>query len=312
MTTTEFRLGFAGTPVLAAVILEHLLQCPDYRICRVYTQPDRAAGRGQKLSMSPVKQVALQYAIPLSQPEKPADFDSEQDLTRFDALVVVAYGLILPPDKLQRPRLGCINVHTSLLPKWRGAAPIQRAIEAGDTETGITIMQIREGLDSGPVLHQVKCPITESDTSATLHDKLAVLGAAALVETLDKIRQGKVQPVEQDHRLASYANKISKQEARIDWSRSAIEIERQIRAFNPAPMAYTEFNRTSFRIQEARVLDQPVNVLPGNIISYGDEGVDVATGDGILRLLKIQPEGKRMMSVSDFLNGRPDFFSQQE
>lgn len=312
MITTDFRLGFAGTPALAAVVMERLLRYPDYQICRVYTQPDRPAGRGRKLSMSPVKQLAQQHGIPVSQPEKSADFDAGQDLARVDILIVVAYGIILPAGILQRPRLGCINVHTSLLPRWRGAAPIQRAIEAGDTETGVSIMQMQEGLDTGPILHQARCPITTTDTSATLHDKLAALGATALVETLDKIRHGKVHPVAQDQQLATYAGKISKQEAVLDWSMPAVELERKIRAFYPAPMAQAEFNQTTFRIQEARVLDLPVNEPPGNIIASSDEGIDVATGAGILRLTKIQPAGKRMMTAGEFLNGRPEFFSRSK
>jgi methionyl-tRNA formyltransferase len=307
---TDFRLGFAGTPALAAVVLEHLLHYPEFQVCRVYSQPDRPAGRGRKMTMSPVKQLAIQHGLPVLQPEKTADFDFEQTLSDLDVLVVVAYGLILPAAILQRPRLGCINVHTSLLPRWRGAAPIQRAIEAGDTQTGVSIMQIQEGLDTGPILHQVKCPLTTAETSATLHDKLAVLGSTALVETLKNLRQGTVQPVIQDPHLATYANKISKQEANLDWSRPAVELERKIRAFYPSPMAQTDFNQVTFRIQEARVLDHPAIGLPGKVMAYSNEGIDVSTGKGILRLLKIQPEGKRMMTVKEFLNGRPDFFSE--
>lgn len=310
MITTEFRLGFAGTPAIAAVVLEHLLHDPEFQICKVYTQPDRPAGRGQKLSMSPVKQLAKQHGLPVSQPEKSAEFDAEQDLAGLDILVVVAYGLILPAAILQRPRLGCINVHTSLLPRWRGAAPIQRAIEAGDTETGVSIMQMQAGLDTGPILKQVICPITTADTSATLHDRLALLGANALVETLHKIRQGSVHPVAQEQNQVTYAGKISKQEASLDWSMPAVELERKIRAFYPSPVAQAEFKQTIFRIQEAKVLDQPVNEPPGTVISYSEDGIDVATGAGILRLIKIQPEGKRMMAVREFLNGRPEFFSR--
>ena len=313
MTTTDFRLGFAGTPALAAIVLEHLLRFPEYQVCRVYTQPDRPAGRGRKLSMSPVKQLAQKHGIPVSQPGKSADFDSVQELTGFDILVVVAYGLILPAAILERPRLGCINVHTSLLPRWRGAAPIQRAIEAGDTETGVSIMQMQAGLDTGPVLHQVRCPVTTTDTSATLHDKLTTLGATALLDTLNNLSQGKdVYPVVQDERLATYAAKISKQEAVLDWSMPAVDLERKIRAFYPAPMAQAEFKQTTFHIQEARVLDQPVNDLPGEIIAYSNEGIDVATAAGVLRMLKIQPAGKRMMTAGEFLNGRPDFFSRSK
>ena len=224
--------------------------------------------------------------------------------------MVVAYGLLLPAAALNRPRLGCINVHTSLLPRWRGAAPIQRAIEAGDTETGITIMQMDQGLDTGPVLAQAHCPILPGETSGTLHDKLAALGAAALSETLGKLATSSVTPVPQDHQLATYAAKITKTEARLDWNRPAIALERQIRAFNPAPVAYAEFHGELIRIWKAQVIEpgHVVEQIPGTILDYGRSGVDIATSEGVLRLLEIQPPGKRRMPVADFLSGRPDYF----
>jgi methionyl-tRNA formyltransferase len=307
--TTELRLGFAGTPALAAIILEHLLQDPGYKICKVFTQPDRPSGRGQKINSSPVKTIALKYGVTVLQPEKSADFDTENSLTQLDALIVVAYGRILPAEILQRPKFGCINIHTSLLPRWRGAAPIQRAIEAGDTETGITIMQMDEWLDTGPILHQTRCPISPSETSASLHNKLAELGSIALIDTLEKIRTGKIKPTEQKQQQATYAHKISKQEAIIDWSRPAGDLERKIRAFYPVPLVQADFNNVTFRIKEAKVLDQIVLNPPGTVISYNKDGIDVATGKGILRLLQIQPAGKKMMTVREFLNGQPDFFT---
>lgn len=308
MTKTTLRLGFAGTPELAAVVLEHLLEYSSHRVEIIYTQPDRPAGRGRKLAVSPVKQLALQHRLQLEQPAKPSELDPERRLAGLDALVVVAYGMILPATLLGRPRHGCINVHTSLLPRWRGAAPIQRAIQAGDTETGVTIMQMDEGLDTGPILAQMHCPIAAHETSGSLHDKLARLGAVCLHETLDKIAASNIHPVSQDSRLATYANKISKAEARLDWMRPALELERTIRAFNPAPVAYTEINGVSLRLWEAMVPADSAAAPSGTIVACSDQGIDVATADGVLRLLKIQPAGKRVMTVREFLNGRPDFF----
>ena len=309
MTTSKLRLGFAGTPELAAIVLSTLLDRFAHQIDIVYTQPDRPAGRGQKIVFSPVKQIALKNNLPLTQPEKTNEMDIDQILSRLDILIVVAYGMILPEEILNLPKYGCINIHTSLLPKWRGAAPIQRAIQAGDTETGVSVIQMDKGLDTGPILGQRKCLITENETSASLHNKLANSGAACLLEVLDKIESGNIQPVPQNSAQATYAKKINKAEARIDWSLSAVEIERTIRAFNPAPVAHTEFNGVSFRLWESRVIEQPAPATPGTIVNYTEQGIDIATGNNILRLLKIQPAGKRVMTIKEFHNGKPGFFT---
>lgn len=309
MIKPYLRLGFAGTPALAATVLENLLE-HNYQVELVYTQPDRQAGRGRKLQYSPVKNIALQYRINVLQPESPDAIDPDNHLSHLDLLVVVAYGMLLPSKILGRPQSGCINIHTSLLPRWRGAAPIQRAIEAGDNETGVSIMQMDEGLDTGPILAQMRCPIAKDETSGSLHEKLAVLGAKCLIETLDKIAAGRqITPTPQDSTQATYANKITKAEARLDWAKPGEILERQVRAFNPAPVAYTEINGLQFRIWEAQLINKPFNANSGSILACHKSGVDIATGKGILRLLKIQPAGKRIMTIQEFLNGRPDFFS---
>ncbi|MBM2829413.1 MAG: Methionyl-tRNA formyltransferase [Gammaproteobacteria bacterium] len=307
MIKPNLRLAFAGTPELAATALEALIKRSPHIVTTVYTQPDRHAGRGQKLALSAVKQLALKHGLSILQPPSPAEIDPDTQLARVDVLVVVAYGVLLPEKLLNRPRYGCINIHTSLLPRWRGAAPIQRAIQAGDSETGITIMQIDTGLDTGPILAQVKCPIAAEDTSGSLHDKLAALGATCLLETLDNIAANNINPVPQDNSMATYARKITKAEARVDWSLPAIELERTVRAFNPSPVAYTELNGLKLRIWQARIIDQSAHDSPGAVIACHRSGIDVATGKGILRLLKVQPPGKRILSIAEFLNGRPDF-----
>lgn len=310
MTKTHLRLGFAGTPDIAATVLASLLQ-QSYMPELVLTQPDRQSGRGRKIHTSPVKSIAMQHGLNVIQPMSQDEIDPDNSLSRLDLLIVVAYGMLLPAKILDQPRLGCINIHTSLLPRWRGAAPVQRAIEAGDNETGISIMQMDEGLDTGPVLAQKRCPIDDDETSGTLLEKLAVLGASCLIETLKNIETGKVRPVPQNSALATYASKISKAEARLDWSRKAVELERQVRAFNPAPVAYTDINELQIRIWEVQHVDRSTNAMPGTVLTVNKYGVDVATGDGILRLLKIQPPGKRIMTIQEFLNGRPDFFNCQ-
>lgn len=309
MTKPDLRLGFAGTPVLAATILGSLLKHTSHLLDVVYTQPDRPAGRGRMVNFSPVKQLALQHGLTVEQPETAEAIDQDNTLSRLDLLVVVAYGMLLPAKILNRPNKGCINIHTSLLPRWRGAAPIQRAIEAGDSETGISIIQMDAGLDTGPILAQSSCPITAQETSGSLHEKLAVLGAQCLIEVLENIAIGTLTPHPQDPALATYANKISKAEARLDWQKPAIKLVRQIRAYNPAPVAYTEINGLLFRIWEAQFVDRTTNAKPGTVLNYDKTGVDIATGEGILRLLKLQPAGKRIMTIHEFLNGRPDFFS---
>jgi methionyl-tRNA formyltransferase len=303
----KLHLVFAGTPQLAAKILGKLLIHPEYPVDLVLTRPDKPRGRGRKITPSPVKVMAQQHKIPVQHPRDPSEIDAVRWFEGIDTLIVVAYGMILPGDILQVPRFGCLNIHTSLLPRWRGAAPIQRAIQAGDSETGVTIMQMDAGLDTGPVLMQRKCNISTDETSDSLESKLVILGADCLIDTLDKLSGNNLTPVPQDKKLATYANKIRKQEAEIDWSLPAVDLERTIRAFNPSPVAHTELNGVKMRIWQATVLEGTSGRTPGEIIFCDKTSIDVATGDGILRLLRVQPAGKKQMTVAEFLNGRPDF-----
>lgn len=301
------RIIFAGTPDFAATTLAALLTT-NHEICAVYSQPDRPAGRGRKLTASPVKQLALAHNIPV---EQPLNFKAEaerQQLASYqaDLMIVVAYGLLLPQSVLDIPRLGCINVHASLLPRWRGAAPIQRAILAGDSKTGICIMQMEAGLDTGPVIKCAEIAIDTVDTAVTLHDKLADLGAATLLETLANIETLQQNAIPQNDADSCYAAKLLKTEATIDWSQSAIQIERQIRAFNAWPVAQTQWQDKVLRIWHAAALsDTAANATPGTILQVDRQGIDVATGAGQLRLLTLQAPGKKALSVNDFLNAHP-------
>lgn len=306
MSNRKLDLGFAGTPQIAATILEQLLGKTQYSISCVITQPDKPAGRGRKsLNINPVKQLALKHRIPLLQPGSLADIDDGM-FVQLDALVVVAYGQIVPERLLALPRFGCINVHTSLLPRWRGAAPIQRAIEAGDSETGVSIMQMDKGLDTGPVLLQRHCPISQHETAESLHDKLATLGADTLIEALDHIDT--IQPVVQDDALVTYASKLTKAEAQLDWQETAEQLERKVRAFNPSPVAFFEMKNLVLRVRDAEIIMQQASVPPGCVQHCDGEFIDIATGAGLLRLRQFQPAGKKIMTVREFLNGHPDFF----
>lgn len=294
---------FAGTPDFSVPPLAALLKS-EHKVTAVYTQPDRPAGRGRKLTASPVKELALEHSIPVYQPK---NFRDESDLAQLEALnadlmVVVAYGLLLPQRVLDAPRLGCINIHASLLPRWRGAAPIQRSILAGDEETGITIMQMEAGLDTGPMLLKKSCPIGSQETGGTLHDSLSPLGAEALLEALPGIADGTLKPEIQNDDLATYASKLAKSEAAIEWARSADELSRQVRAFNPWPITQTEFNNKVLRIWDAIPLEGGDGETPGKVLSSSKEGIDVATGNGLLRITKLQMPGKRAMDAVDFLN----------
>ncbi|MDE0155986.1 MAG: methionyl-tRNA formyltransferase [Gammaproteobacteria bacterium] len=303
------NLSFAGTPELAAVILGALIETPQHRIRHVYTQPDRPAGRGRKNRPSPVKQLAQRFAIPVKQPASAAELARDADLAGIDALIVVAYGLILPAQVLSRPSYGCINVHASLLPRWRGAAPIQRAIQAGDSETGISIMVMDRGIDTGRILLRKACAIGKADTALSLSERLALLGAECLPEALAGLADGSIDPVNQDDEKAIYAHKVTKQEAEIDWNAGAEQIERSIRAFNPAPVAHTCLNDVKIRVWEARTLDAVADRCnPGNVISYGPEGLDVCTGSGVLRILALQLEGKKKQAIREIHNGYPGLF----
>ena len=305
----SLRIIFAGTPDFAARHLDALLSS-GHQVVGVFTQPDRPAGRGKKLMPSPVKVLAETKGLPVFQPVSLRPKDNQQlvsDLNA-DVMVVVAYGLILPKAVLDMPRLGCINVHGSLLPRWRGAAPIQRSLWAGDAETGVTIMQMDVGLDTGDMLHKLACPITAQDTSATLYDKLAGLGPQGLIETLRQLAEGTAKPQVQDESLVTYAEKLSKEEARIDWSLPASQLERCIRAFNPWPMSWLEIDGQPVKIWQASVIDAAVGAEPGTIIDISKQGIQVATSEGILNLESLQPAGKKAMSAQDLLNSRREWF----
>jgi len=311
------RIIFAGTPDFAAKHLSVLLES-EHDVIGVYTQPDRPAGRGKKLKPSDVKQLALDNDLPVYQPKSLRAEDAQQELAALNAdlMVVVAYGLILPQVVLDMPRLGCINVHGSLLPRWRGAAPIQRSIWAGDAETGVTIMQMDLGLDTGDMLHKVTCPIAADETSATLYDKLAELGPQGLLATLAQISTGTAAPEKQDDEVANYAAKLSKEEADIDWTQSAVDIERQIRAFNPWPISFTQVAEQNVKVwQSAVTQDAETNTAmttdaaPGTVLAANKEGIQVATGEGVLTLLNLQLAGKKAMPVQDILNARKEWFS---
>ncbi len=306
---SKLRVIFAGTPDFAATCLQHLLKS-DHEVVAVYSQPDRPAGRGKKLQPSPVKQLALDHNIPVEQPINFKDPESIDTLHHYqaDLMIVVAYGLLLPKAVLDAPRLGCINVHASLLPRWRGAAPIQRAIEAGDTQTGVGIMQMEEGLDTGPVWHEVRIPIAEDETGASLHDKLAELGGKALLETLPIIIAGNQHPEPQSEQGITYAHKLQKQEAQIDWTLAAMDIERKIRAFNSWPVSFFRIGNDPVRVWHAQALHQAHNLAAGSVIEAGKSGITVACGAGILRLVELQPAGSRRMTAAELLNSKAHWF----
>ncbi|XWJ92900.1 methionyl-tRNA formyltransferase [Phytobacter ursingii] len=306
----SLRIIFAGTPDFAARHLDALLSS-EHQIVGVFTQPDRPAGRGKKLMPSPVKVLAEEKGIPVFQPVSLRPQENQQlvaDL-RADIMVVVAYGLILPKAVLEMPRLGCLNVHGSLLPRWRGAAPIQRALWAGDTETGITIMQMDVGLDTGDMLYKLSCPITAEDTSATLYNKLAQLGPQGLLATLTHIATGTATPEVQDEEQVTYAEKLSKEEARLDWSLPAAQLERCIRAFNPWPMSYFVIDDQPVKVWKASVINTPAKAEPGTIIEANKQGIQIATAEGILNLESLQPAGKKAMNTQDLLNSRREWFT---
>ena len=270
----------------------------------VYTQPDRPAGRGRKIHFGPVKQVAIDAQIEVQQPASFKDDGAEKTLADYqcDVMVVAAYGLILPQHILDLPKYGCLNIHGSLLPRWRGAAPIHRAIQSGDTETGVTIMQMAKGLDTGDMLLKTKCPIHAEDTSQTIHDKLADEGAIALLQVLESIDN--LGPEVQNEDKTCYAQKLNKAEAEIDWNKPAVEIDRTIRAFNPWPVAFTTFEGKTLRIFMSKVLNKKSEEPAGTIIAETSDGIEIATGDGVLSFSRLQLPGKKAIDARDFLNGR--------
>ena len=299
---SSLRIIFAGTPDFAASALTALIGS-EHEVIAVYTQPDRPAGRGRKLRASPVKEVALEHNIPVLQPNNLKEAETQDELRSFnaDVMVVAAYGLILPQVVLDIPRLGCLNIHASLLPRWRGAAPIQRAIAAGDKKSGITIMQMNAGLDTGDILQLSTTPITDKDNGGDLHDRLAEIGATAILETLKKLTS--ITPIKQDDSLANYAHKLDKKEAIINWQDSAENINRLIRAFNPWPVAFTYLNDKTLRIWQAQALPENSELEAGTVITCNKKGVDISCGEGTLRLLKLQPSGSKAMDVASFMNG---------
>jgi len=300
------RIIFAGTPEFAVPTLQALLQS-GHPVCAVYTQPDRPAGRGLKLQASPIKLLAQESNIPVFQPTtlKTPAVQAELQALGADLMVVAAYGLLLPKAVLDIPRYGCVNVHASLLPRWRGAAPIQRAILAGDTVTGVTLMQMDVGLDTGAMLKTVQCDILPEDTGQTLHDKLANLGGQLLAEHIDDIEN--LSKIPQDDAQATYAKKLEKTESQLDWQLPAIMLMRQVHAFNPWPVAQANLFGPVLRIWEAQALPLTIDqTTVGSVIRSQRDGIDVVAGEGTcLRLLKVQKAGGKVISVGDFLNAHP-------
>ncbi len=297
------KIIFAGTPVFAATALDTLIK-ENHDIVAVLTQPDRPAGRGMKMTASAVKLLAQAHGLNLLQPQSLKDQTIHAQLREMDAdlMIVAAYGLILPEAVLKIPRQGCLNIHASLLPRWRGAAPIQRAILAGDQETGITIIQMDAGLDTGAMLLNESIVISRDDTTQTLHDKLSTLGAHAIIKALTLLQQNRLTPVTQDEALACYAVKIRKNETLIDWRKPAEHIDRAIRAYNPAPGAYTSFQRQTIKIWQASVIAHDSD-QPGKVTAIERDGIIVACGTGLIRLEIIQKSGGKRLSAAEFLTG---------
>ncbi|PJK10188.1 methionyl-tRNA formyltransferase [Lysobacteraceae bacterium NML08-0793] len=299
------KVVFAGTPEFAVPSFHAVREKAE--VLAVFTQPDRPAGRGRGVQMSPVKQAALAANVPIHQPETLRTPEAQALLRELapDLMVVVAYGLILPQAVLDIPVHGCWNVHASLLPRWRGAAPIQRAIEAGDKQTGVCLMRMQKGLDTGPVMLQLETPISDADTGGSLHDRLAMLGAQVLRDGLGLLRVGLLPSARlQDEAGVSYAHKLEKAEARLDWQQPAVQLDRKVRAFNPWPIAEALLDGERIRIHEAQALADTANQLPGRIIQATRAGIDVASGDGVLRILRLQREGGRPITAADWLNAR--------
>ncbi len=299
------RIVYAGTPEFAVPALQALIDAGQQPVA-VYTQPDRPAGRGRKLTASPVKRCAEAAGVPVLQPPSLKDEAAQQQLRELepDLMVVAAYGLLLPKAVLEIPRLGCVNLHASLLPRWRGAAPIQRAILAGDRETGITLMQMDEGLDTGDMLARATLPIETDSTAADLHDRLARLGADLLIEQLPALLAGSLRGEPQDDSRACYAPKLSKAEAEIDWHKPAVQLQREVRAFNPWPVSYTHLDGKPVKIWIASALDEDAEAPPGQVLEHDSDGIRVATGEGQLVIHSLQFAGKQRRDAGEILHGR--------
>ncbi len=309
MTSSPLRIVFAGTPEFAAAHLEALI-AGGFEVVSAYSQPDRPSGRGKKLVPTPVKAVAEQHGIAVHQPLTLNDADSLAQLAGLkpEVMVVVAYGLLLPPAVLALPRYGCINVHASLLPRWRGAAPIERAILANDAESGVCVMQMEQGLDTGPVLQRVATPINSDDNSATLTTRLQQLGCAALIDVLHALPAGTLRAEPQNAALATYARKMQKEEAQIDWTRSAADIHNQVRALFPRSPAWTLHDGKRLRLIRAAVGNDSCDTLPGTVVEVSAHSIKIACGSGVLEVFEVQMEGKPAMGIGSLLNGHPGFF----
>ena len=308
MSERPLRLIFAGTPEFAVPCFE-ACRASGADVVAVYTQPDRPAGRGRRLTPSAVKQAALAVGIAVEQPESLKSPEAQRTLANYqpDLLIVVAYGLILARKVLATPRLGCWNVHGSLLPRWRGAAPIQRAILAGDIESGVDLMQMEAGLDTGPVLLQRRTPIAVDETGGSLHDRLSLLGADVLAEGLRRTVAGEsLAATPQSEDGVTYAHKLDKAEARLDVARPAAELERQVRAFNPWPVAEAEVLDEPLRIWAAHAIDRDHGAAPGAVLGASRDGIDLACGEGVLRITALQRAGGKRISAADYLNARPE------
>lgn len=306
------RIIFAGTPDFSVAPLQTLIDSK-HEVIAVYSQPDRPAGRGRKLTASPVKQLAQQHDIAVYQPESLKDHEAQQTLKALNAdiMIVVAYGLILPQTVLDMPKMGCLNIHASLLPRWRGAAPIQRAIESGDAESGVTIMQMNAGLDTGDMLYKLTTDISPTDSAQVLHDRLSQLGCEALVATIDGLQQQTITPEKQDETLVTYAEKLHKEEAQIEWNQPALKIIRKIQAFNPWPVAFTPYQDKPLRVWQARLLTAEETAdytlasnPPGLVMGLSKQGIIIATADQPICIQQVQPAGKKAMQAYDFAQSR--------
>lgn len=309
LNSPGLKLIFAGTPEFGLPALEALYASP-HTIAAVYTQPDRSKGRGQALQYSPIKAWALAHDVPVMQPEHFKSEEALEQLRSFqaDVMVVIAYGLILPKSVLCIPKFGCLNVHASLLPAWRGASPIQSAILHGDPITGVTIMQMDKGMDTGDILSLVSLPLTATETAGTLHDKLSQLAVSPLLHVLSEVASGTAHPVPQAHEKATYASKIDKEDAHLDWSKPAQTLAREVRAYQPWPVSYTFYDVHRIRVFEVEVISFTHTALPGTILKIDAEGVLVATGDEALRICSLQFPGGKRLAVSEWLRGHAPLF----